>query len=598
MIKTEIPLSLEEKKQVLRKDFLDRDQTTFVKIRRSGRLGWETLIPEGKPISDYLTTNTNEREIITTAYRLAKDMILVMDLPVKTDIRISPDKSKTDGRNIWVATEVFDDKEMPAGARIDTFIGLAVHEGCHILYTDFEANKGVKNRVVRMLANLLEDERIERLLGEDKPGLANFITAAKYYYFDRYRQTLSQVRSDDSEQRFIRLFNSIISLVRYPKAMQESELDEFADTLLDVRTVISDYPESTAQSLVCAYRIYDIIKDQLDEKDFDEPADGSQASHNGSAGSNGIEDLIQKCFEKIEQACENITGEPVNGSIRQESVASLVKENNGLLAKICEGIAENGSQKDCVVIKGEPDAHSYMASYQRIRRYIPALSKTLRNNSQEYKVIHKGMRSGFLDAGKIAEAYQGVPTVYQREGQVKSDRIAVCILLDESGSMMGKSERAARDTAVLLNEALGTLTNVDLYIYGHSTEGGTALYTYREKGYKPKYALGGTSSRWGNNDGTAIREAAHRVRRHTKEQCLFFMISDGAPNETVETVKKAVDDVEKQGFSIMAVSIDPSYDPSLMYQRNVNFKNLSSLAIDLGKVIKNTIEKKTNRKIL
>ena len=598
MITTEKPLSLEEKIQILKKDFLDRDQTTFVKIRRNGRLGWETLIPEGKPISDYLITETNEREIIGTAYRLAKDMILVMDLPVKTDIRISPDKSKTDGRNIWVATEVFDDKEMPAGARIDTFIGLAVHEGCHILYTDFEANRGVKNRVVRTLANLLEDERIERLLGEDKPGLANFITAAKYYYFDRYRQTLSRVRSDDSEQRFIRLFNSIISLVRYPKTMPESDLSEFADMLLDVRTVISDYPESTAQSLICAYRIYDIIKDQLDKEDLDEPEDGNQAPQNGSAGSKGIEDLIQKCFEKIEQACENITGEPAKGSLREESVASLIKENNGLLGKICEGIAENGSQKDSVVIKGEPDADNYMASYQRIRRYIPALSKTLRNNSQEYKVIHKGMRSGFLDAGKIAEAYQGVPTVYQREGQVKSDRIAVCILLDESGSMMGKPEKAARDTAVLLNEALGTLTNVDLYIYGHSTEGGTALYVYREKSYKPKYALGGTSSRWGNNDGTAIREAAHRVRRHTKEQCLFFMISDGAPNETVQTVKKAVNDVEKQGFSIMAISIDPSYDPSLMYQRNVNFKNLSSLAIDLGKVIKNTIEKKTNRKIL
>lgn len=599
MIKTEIPLSLKEKKQILRKDFLDRDQTTFVKIRRNGRLGWETLIPEGKPISDYLITETNEREIISSAYRLAKDMVLVMDLPVKTDIRISPDKSKTDGRNIWVATEVFDDKEMPAGARIDTFIGLAVHEGCHVLYTDFEANRGVKNRVVRTLANLLEDERIERLLGEDKPGLANFITAAKYYYFDRYRQTLSDTKSSDSEQRFIRLFNSIISLIRYPKAMQESDLNEFADTLLDVRTVISDYPESTSQSLVCAYRIYDIIKDQLDKEDLDEPEDGSQASQNGSAGkSEEIEDLIQKGFDRIEQACENITGEPVKGSLRQESVASLVKENNGLLGKICEGIAENGSQKGCVVIKGEPDADSYMASYQRIRRYIPTLSKTLRNNSHEYKVIHRGMRSGFLDTGKIAEAYQGVPTVYQREGQVKSDRIAVCILLDESGSMMGKSERAARDTAVLLNEVLGTLTNVDLYIYGHSTEGGTALYVYREKNFKPKYALGGTSSRWGNNDGTAIREAANRVRRHTKEQCLFFMISDGAPNETVQTVKKAVNDVEKQDFSIMAVSIDPSYDPSLMYQRNINFKNLSNLAIDLGKVIKNTIEKKTNRKIL
>ena len=40
-------MSLEQKIQALKEDFLDRDQTTFVKIRRTGRLGWESSIPEG-----------------------------------------------------------------------------------------------------------------------------------------------------------------------------------------------------------------------------------------------------------------------------------------------------------------------------------------------------------------------------------------------------------------------------------------------------------------------------------------------------------------------------------------------------------------------
>ena len=35
-------LSMEQKMQMLTTDFLDRDQTTFVKIRRTGRLGWES----------------------------------------------------------------------------------------------------------------------------------------------------------------------------------------------------------------------------------------------------------------------------------------------------------------------------------------------------------------------------------------------------------------------------------------------------------------------------------------------------------------------------------------------------------------------------
>ena len=36
-------ISLDQKIQTLKEDFLDRDQTTFVKIRRTERLGWDFL---------------------------------------------------------------------------------------------------------------------------------------------------------------------------------------------------------------------------------------------------------------------------------------------------------------------------------------------------------------------------------------------------------------------------------------------------------------------------------------------------------------------------------------------------------------------------
>ena len=372
-----------------------------------------------------------------------------------------------------------------------------------------------------------------------------------------------------------------------------------------------------------AEKIYEIIKDHLTEEEKDrqkqsqpgqgEPTDGQpqDSGESGSSGQSGqgqkkmtsrqiakkVEQDMNDVFDSIKEALESLTGDPAKSSVSAESQSETVKANRNLVGKICEGRAERGTQGDTVVMKAMPVMDKYNDSLARVRRYIPAISKSLKCSSMEYKLIHRGMRSGMLDTGKIAEAFQGVPTVYMREGQVKSDRIAVCILIDESGSMYGDGETAARDTAVLLNEAIGTLQNVDLYIYGHSTDGGTALYVYREKSYRPKYALGGTDSRWGNNDGTAIREAAARVRRHTKENVLFFMISDGAPNESVETVRQAVLDVEKQGFAIVAVSIEPTYDPSLMYHRNVNLTDMSTLAVDLGKMVKKAIADNTNRKI-
>ena len=621
-------LSLEQKIQMLKEDFLDRDQTTFVKIRRTGRLGWESSIPEGTPYSDYILSPASDEELIKNSYRLAEDMIKVMDTPFKVRVRISPDSSRTDGKTVWVATEVFDDTDLPIGNRIDTFLGLTIHEGCHLLYTDFSSYKGLTNRVVKFLENILEDERIERVLGQQKPGLANFLKASKYYYFDRYVQKLSQDPDKQVQDTFSRLMNCIISLVRYPKTVNEADLAEFADTLMKVRPLLTPYPESTLQCIEVAEKIYDIIKEYLNEQEKerqsaseqnqqsdDQSQSGESSSQSGESGNGNpsgqgnskkmtsrqiakkVEQDMNDVFDSIKEALESLTGDPTKSSISADSQSETVKADRNLVGKICEGRAERGTQSGTVVMKSMPVMDKYNDSLSRVRRYIPAISKSLKCSSMEYKLIHKGMRSGMLDTGKIAEAFQGVPTVYMREGQVKSDRIAVCILIDESGSMYGEGETAARDTAVLLNEAVGTLQNVDLYIYGHSTDGGTALYVYREKNYHPKYALGGTDSRWGNNDGTAIREAAARVRRHTQENVLFFMISDGAPNESVEQVRQAVLDVEKQGFAIVAVSIEPTYDPSLMYHRNVNLTDMSTLAIDLGKMVKKAIADNTNRKI-
>lgn len=626
-------LTQEQKIQMLTTDFLDRDQTTFVKIRRTGRLGWESAIPAGTPYSDYMLSPASDEELIKNSYHLAEDMIKIMDTPVKVRVRISPDGSRTDGKTVWVATEVFDDVDLPIGNRIDTFLGLTIHEGCHVLYTDFGAYKGISNRVVMFLENILEDERIERELGEQKPGLANFLKASKYYYFDRYVQKMAEKPQEQAQSTFSRLLNCIISLVRYPKTVNMDDLNEFADTLLQVRPLLTPYPTSTAQCVETAEKIFEIIKDYLKDEEKErqkqeqqqqgagdgQPQDGTQESEGSSqggsssgSGSSGkasgkkmtarqiakkVEQDINDVFDQIAETLNDLTAEPEKSTISADSQSETVKADRNLVGKICEGRAERGSQKGCVVMKAVPYKDRYNESLSRVRKYIPAISKSLRCSSMEYKVIHKGMRSGMLDTGKIAEAFQGVPTVYMREGQVKSDRISVCILIDESGSMYGDGETAARDTAVLLNEALDSLPNVDLYIYGHSTDGGTALYVYREKSFRPKYALGSTDSRWGNNDGTAIREAASRVRKHTKENCLFFMISDGAPNESVQQVRQAVVDVEKQGFAIVAVSIDPQYDPSLMYHRNVNLTDMSRLAVDLGKMVKKAISDNSKRKI-
>ena len=201
--------------EALRSDFLDRDQDNYVRIRRSGRLGWESLIPAGGNYSDMLRDCRGEGDIIKEAYGMARDYIVAMDTPYRVTLRLSPEANCTDSKVVYLATRVFDDADLSDGQKIDTFVGLAVHEGCHLKYTDFSQMAAEPNGIVRNLINVLEDERIERLCGEQMPGYANFLKATKYYMFDLYRQRKMEEAQQTELPKHVRLLNAILAIIRY-----------------------------------------------------------------------------------------------------------------------------------------------------------------------------------------------------------------------------------------------------------------------------------------------------------------------------------------------------------------------------------------------
>ena len=55
--------------------------------------------------------------------------------------------------------------------------------------------------------------------------------------------------------------------------------------------------------------------------------------------------------------------------------------------------------------------------------------------------------------------------------------------------------------------------------------------------------------------------------------------------------------MEKDGFQVVAISIDPYYDPSTMYEHNVTLSEMGTLALDLGKLVKKAIQKNNKKRI-
>lgn len=605
-------LTKEQKMEILTKDFLERDGDRFVRIRRTGRLGWEDTLPHQGVYSSYVLDSCNQEELISRAYELACNMITVMDSDKKVRVKITQDQSATDAETVWVATKVFDEPGLTAGQKLDAFLGFAIHEGCHLLYTDFNAMSGINSRTVHSLQNIIEDERIERVCGETKPGLVNFVGATKYYSFDKYKTRLTSEGRFQDLSKTERFINCILSYVRYPKMLSATELEEFCDLMIQVKDILSPYPSSTAESIAAAERIYDLIKQcsnsEQEQKDYESgQAEGSGEEQSGSTSGNGNtgdgqsaqaqEAALEKELSNLNDAMSEISQNPMQG-LSEDDQSETVKKDGGKAGMVCEGTMERGFNKGSYIEKAGEDKCIYSNSLSNVKRYIPAISKVLRIEGTDVQFCVKGQRSGVLDTTRLAEAHQGAQSVYTRRGEIRATKLSVCILIDESGSMWGPGEQAARDTAVLLNEALSKVPNVDLYIYGHTaSRETTTLFVYKEKGFSRKYALGTTDSRAGNHDSIAIREAAARVRRNTQENVLFFMISDGAPNESTDMVRKAVQDVEKDGFQVVAISIDPYYDPSTMYEHNVTLSEMSTLAIDLGRMVRKAVHENNKRRI-
>ena len=618
-------------------DWFERDGETFIRATDKHRLGWEGTISSEGSYSDFFTGGKySKKDIIKKAYVLAKDMMAVVDPPMRVNIKISKGSdSFTDGRTVVVGTQMFDDEELSVGERLDTFLGVTIHEGCHLRYTEFDKVNKLDHlhhysyteiSIIQQIVNILEDERIEQLLGEDKPGLTRFLEKSKYFFFDQYYLDFVVPHEKDMTD-FERLINIFLRIIRYPKYLREDDIVFFGYHLASVKDLVVPYPTSTEQVVDTAVGIYEIFKEfykeKLSREEAEKPEDlrdseysDDESYEDADTPSEDSPEIPKEMTDgELEEAARSkLTDEsrrilPVLAKISPTTTASESKLGDSEVSKVLrgvdgaifaeglEGTLEVGSATDSFFTRKRDEKSIYMESYGRIQKFIPSISKILRGNCREYKYIHRGMRHGLLDPNKLAEAYQGVPNVYIREGEVKTDKVAIVVLIDESGSMSGDRIQAARDTAILINEAVGSISNVELYIYGHTGDirysGATELNIYRERTYKPKYSLGSVAAHSQNRDGVAIYEIAQRVRKQTKLPVLYFILSDGSPCadgyggvSAVEHTRLNVRKVEKMGFSVVQVCINHSYDPKTMFSHYVILDDMSRLAFDLGRVIK------------
>jgi hypothetical protein len=173
--------------------------------------------------------------------------------------------SMTDGKSITISSNITQNT-------LDSTIGLALHEGAHCTYTNFDVPKKIGNfllernlihgkEIILLLLNFVEDRRIDQLVYNTAPGYQSYYKAMYDRYF--YNSTIdngirsNKFRKENWESyifRIINIFNKNTDLTALTKLRE-------VHNILDLKNI--NRLENTLDSLRTACKIYKCIYNYL-----------------------------------------------------------------------------------------------------------------------------------------------------------------------------------------------------------------------------------------------------------------------------------------------------------------------------------------------
>lgn len=560
----------------------------------------------------YGTTISGDRfrdlsELILKATREARDLIVILDFPFTIKMNFSGVSTGADDnvREIFIPTKYMEDKSMSDDEKIRTFCSLACNEAAHLKYTEYRIFKSFKSSVaskgytdieknfIRVLFNMIEDERVEDLLLKERPGYLEFIEKEKLYEYNKFIDACTAIPDTDAGQFLLNLFK----LIRFPKNVDMEIIDKYSDLYEVIGSIVSPLPDSTKESCKVSIEVFEEITKVLKSDRFSfPPVDGKSPDEL-------IKELIKNIADAgasgFEQVCAGFDAGDSSFVVDKSKIMDSLKDGKTVKAidGMCDGSIYLGADKDTIFSVAKNNKAVYEDDRKAIASYIPSIRKLIQGYDKNFDFNIFGCRSGLLDTTKLAEAYQGVPQVYVRKGTVSTNKLAVCVLIDESGSMgcgwHGPSRiTSARRAAILLNEALKNQPGVELFIYGHTADqlysGATEINIYKEGKTSYPFALGSAEARYENRDGVAIYEVANRVRKLTNNHVLMFVISDGYPaavryggSSAIKDVHDKVEKVSKMDIDVVQISID-----YIEHAKDM-FKNFIDISGDVGNMSKN-----------
>jgi hypothetical protein len=221
---------------------------------------------------------------------------------------------------------------------------------------------------------------------------------------------------------------------------------------------------------------------------------------------------------------------------------------------------------------------------------------------------------GRLHRRKLSQIMSTDRVFFQRN-EKHAHGLAICLLLDESGSMGNAGPHPSRspnraqialEVAILISEALKGLPGVELEVYSHASCGDSDMdcqvkYLYGKNNPKLQ-AIAGFESGAQNYDHMALKTAGDLFIANTQNTSrLMIVLSDGSPCGYMyggavanRQTRQAVQNLEKRGVKVMGVAIH-DYNASAIYGKNtLKFLDLSDLINRMRRLVVQVIKQNSS----
>ena len=439
------------------------------------------------------------------------------DIPVRFASR---GDSYTDGKTVTIGANLSE-------KNFDQTVGLALHEGSHIAFSDFKALERAQSsdwlndkshahrEFFKNMINYVEDRRIDNIVFKSSPGYKGYYHTLYSKYFNH--KTISKGLAS-SEYREVDFDSYLFRVINFTNSANDLTALPFLDKiykLIDLKNI--SRLEGTSGAIEVAHQICDVIFPLIGARPNEEQGDGDEVmDEDGNAPMNddgqgkGADD-VDSDMDMNPQDSDSSQGQPQPLSPKMKKrLDNLVQKEMDLLdgktpksklskrdQEVTDSVAKSGARLEeagdgqigrtkVVLIpnftqelidsnifpftwKKNPNYESYhhrgkMEVINNGIRLGTLLGKKLKVRGEERELIFTRQRSGKINKRLVSELGFNNANVFSQTRVERYNKANLHLSIDGSSSMSGNKFDKAMTSAVAICKAADMAGNIRVVV--------------------------------------------------------------------------------------------------------------------------------------